>query len=92
MHRLGSGTTHDMTSVLSGIFWPSPRSPQYIGAEKIGLWRGKLSSGASVFWDEMLATDLGDRVTDLAIPAYFWVQNACQRERCDMHANVVGLA
>jgi hypothetical protein len=26
MHRLGVGTTHDMKSVLSGIFWPSLRS------------------------------------------------------------------
>jgi len=29
MHRLGVGTTHDMRSHLSGVFWPSLRSPQY---------------------------------------------------------------
>jgi len=72
MHRLGVGTTHDMKSVLSGIFWPSLRSPQYTLSEKIKMWRGKLSSGVSVLWDEMLATDLAERVTELALPAYFF--------------------
>jgi pimeloyl-ACP methyl ester carboxylesterase len=61
-----------MKSVLSGIFWPSLRSPQYTAAEKIRLWRGKLSSGVSALWDEMLATDLAEQVTDLALPAYFF--------------------
>jgi pimeloyl-ACP methyl ester carboxylesterase len=72
MHRLGVGTTHEMKSVLSGIFWPSLRSPQYTPGEKIKLWRGKLSSGVSVLWDEMLATDLAGRVTELALPVYFF--------------------
>jgi pimeloyl-ACP methyl ester carboxylesterase len=72
MHRLGVGTTHDMKSVLSGIFWPSLRSPQYTPGEKIKMWRGKLSSGVSVLWDEMLATDLAEQVTELALPAYFF--------------------
>ena len=72
MHRLGVGTTHDMKSVLSGVVWPSLRSPQYTLAEKAKMWRGKLSSGASVLWDEMLATDLAERVTELTLPVYFF--------------------
>jgi pimeloyl-ACP methyl ester carboxylesterase len=72
MHRLGVATTHDMKSVVSGIFWPSLMSPQYTLGEKIKLWRGKLSSGVSVLWDEMLATDLAGQVTELALPAYFF--------------------
>jgi pimeloyl-ACP methyl ester carboxylesterase len=72
MHRLGVGTTHDMKSVLSGVVWPSLRSPQYTLAEKIKMWRGKLSSGASVLWDEMLVTDLAERVPELALPVYFF--------------------
>ena len=72
MHRLGAGTTHDMKSVLSGIFWPSLTSSQYTPGEKIKLWRGKLSSGVSALWDEMLATDLARQVTELALPAYFF--------------------
>ena len=72
MHRLGVGTTHDMRSPLSGVIWPSLRSPQYTLGEKIRMWRGKLSSGVSVLWDEILATDLAERVAELALPAYFF--------------------
>jgi pimeloyl-ACP methyl ester carboxylesterase len=72
MHRLGVGTTHDMESVLSGVVWPSLRTPQYTLAEKARMWRGKLSFGASVFWNEMLAADLAERVPELALPAYFF--------------------
>jgi len=72
MHSLGAGTTHDMNSVLRGIFWPSLRSPHYTLSEKIRLWRSKLASGVSVLWDEMLAIDLADRIAELALPAYFF--------------------
>jgi pimeloyl-ACP methyl ester carboxylesterase len=72
MHSLGVGTTHDMRSVATGVFWPSLRSRHYTPGEKIKLWRGKLSCGVSALWDEMLATDLADVVTELAIPVYFF--------------------
>jgi len=72
MHPLGVGTTHDMRSHISGVIWPSLRSPQYTPGEKIKMWRGKLSSGVSVLWDEILATNLAGRVTELALPAYFF--------------------
>ena len=71
MHRLGIGTTREMTSVLSGLVWPSITSPAYTPAEKIRLWRGKLVTGVSALWDDMLATDLGQKVPELALPAYF---------------------
>jgi pimeloyl-ACP methyl ester carboxylesterase len=72
MHRLRVGTTHDMKSVLSGVIWPSLRSPQYTLCEKTRMWRGKLTCGVSALWDEMLATDLAETVTELALPAYFF--------------------
>ncbi|MGO8960006.1 MAG: alpha/beta fold hydrolase [Streptosporangiaceae bacterium] len=72
MHTLGIGTTHDMTSVLRGIVWPSLKSPDYTPSEKIRMWRGKLASGVSALWDQILATDLAERVTELALPAYFF--------------------
>ena len=72
MHRYGVGTTRDMNSVLTGIVWPSLRSPQYTLREKIRLWRGKLSSGVSVLWEQMLATDLTREVTELALPLYLF--------------------
>ena len=72
MHSLGVGTAHDMTSVLRGIIWPSLTSPHYTPGEKARLWRGKRSSGVSALWDEMLDIDLAERVTELALPAYFF--------------------
>ncbi len=71
MHRLGVGTTHDMKSVVTGVFLPSLASPQYSVAEKVGLWRGKIASGVSALWDDMLSTDLAERVPSLDVPTYF---------------------
>jgi pimeloyl-ACP methyl ester carboxylesterase len=71
MHTLGVGTTRDMSSVFRGVIWPSLLSPHYTLAEKAGLWRGKRASGVSALWDEMLATDLTERVPELDLPAYF---------------------
>ncbi len=72
MHRLGVGTTRDMTSVRNGLFWPSLTSSAYTPAEKVRLWRGKLATGVSALWDEMMATDLAERVPELSLPAYFF--------------------
>ena len=72
MHQLGVGTTREMSSVVRGLFWPSLSSPHYTPGEKIKLWRGKRSSGVSALWDEMLTLDLAERVTELALPAYFF--------------------
>ena len=71
MHRLGVGTTHDMRSVVTGVFLPSLASTQYSVAEKVGLWRGKFACGVSPLWDDMLATDLARQVPSLDVPAYF---------------------
>ncbi|MBK8469367.1 MAG: alpha/beta hydrolase [Actinomycetales bacterium] len=71
MHRLGVGTTHDMRSVVTGVFLPSLASPQYSVPEKIRLWRGKVAGGVSPFWDDMLSTDLAERVPSLEVPSYF---------------------
>jgi pimeloyl-ACP methyl ester carboxylesterase len=71
MHSLGIGTTHDMDSVVSGIFFPSLQSRDYTLTEKINLWRGKASSGVASLWGEMLAIDLSERLTELALPVYF---------------------
>jgi pimeloyl-ACP methyl ester carboxylesterase len=71
MHSLGIGTTHDMKSVVTGIFLESFQSRDYTLKEKIDLWRGKSSSGISSLWDEMTSTDLSQEVTELDIPIYF---------------------
>jgi pimeloyl-ACP methyl ester carboxylesterase len=70
MHSLGIGTTHDMKSVISGIFLPSLTFREYTVMEKVNLWRGKSQSGVSSIWDEITATDLTTQVTELEIPVY----------------------
>ena len=70
MHTLGVGTTRDMKSVVTGIFLPSWQFPEYTLAEKINLWRGKIFSHG-ILWNEMIATDLTQQVTELEIPVYF---------------------
>jgi len=71
MHSLGIGTTHDIRSVLTGIFLASLRFPEYTVGEKLNLWRAKASSGVSSLWDTMITTDLSREVPELAIPVYF---------------------
>ncbi len=69
MHSLGVGTTHDMRSVEMGVFVPSWLSRQYTLPEKVALWRGKFWS-KGILWNEVLATDLTEKVTRLDIPVY----------------------
>jgi len=70
MHSLGIGTTHDMKSVISGIFLPSLTFREYTLMEKFNLWRGKSQSGVSSIWDEIITTDLTTQVTELEVPVY----------------------
>ncbi len=72
MHRLGIGTTHDMNSVLTGIFIPSLQSRDYTLREKFNTWSAKANSGVALLWDDMLATDLSKEVTEFDIPIYFF--------------------
>jgi pimeloyl-ACP methyl ester carboxylesterase len=71
MHSLGIGTTHDMHSVISGIFLPSLSCKEYTLIEKFNMWRGKSLSGISILWANMLTTDLSRQVPELKLPVYF---------------------
>jgi pimeloyl-ACP methyl ester carboxylesterase len=71
MHSLGIGTTHDMTSVLSGLLIPSFQFREYTLDEKINLWRGKAQTGVSSMWKEMVVTDLNQQVRTFDLPVYF---------------------
>jgi len=70
MHELGVGTTHDMTSIVTGLLLRSLLDREYTLGEKINLWRGKIVSGRRL-WNPQLSTDLARKVTRLEIPAYF---------------------
>ncbi len=70
MHKLGIGTTHRMKSVVKDVFLTSFQSREYTLAEKINLWRGKNSEQYQRMWDQMMATDLTEKVQKLDIPLY----------------------
>jgi pimeloyl-ACP methyl ester carboxylesterase len=72
MHSLGIGTTHDMNSVVTGLFLPSLQSRDYTLMEKVHTWTAKAKSGVALLWDDMLTTDLSQQVTELSIPVYFF--------------------
>jgi pimeloyl-ACP methyl ester carboxylesterase len=69
MHGIGIGTTREMKSVVTGVFLPVWRSRDYTLCERAAIWRGKAWS-RSILWDEFLATDLTQRVTELEVPVY----------------------
>jgi pimeloyl-ACP methyl ester carboxylesterase len=71
MHSLGIGTMHEMNSVVTGIFIPFLQSPEYTVNEKFHTWTAKAKSGVAILWDDMLATDLREKVTKLEIPVHF---------------------
>ena len=70
MHRLGVGTMHNMRSVLNGLFIPSLFFREYSFADKVNLWRAKARSGLSVISDEILTTNLAQKITRLDVPFY----------------------
>ena len=72
MHRLGVGTTHDMRSVITGIFLPSWRSPEYTLKEKLDLWRGRAFSRRFGLWEQIIGVDLTRVVPTLELPVYFF--------------------
>jgi pimeloyl-ACP methyl ester carboxylesterase len=72
MHSLGIGTTHDMKSVITGLFLPSLIFREYTLGEKVNLWRAKFSSGVSILWDTVIATDLSKDLPELDLPIYFF--------------------
>ena len=71
MHSLGIGTIHEMNSVVTGLFIPSLQSPEYTLTEKFHTWTSKAKSGVALLWDDMLVTDLNEKVTKLDVPVYF---------------------
>ncbi len=71
MHKLGIGTTHDMKSVITGIFVASWRFRGYTLREKVNLWRGRTFSRSFGLWEQMIRTDLRRTAPALQIPVYF---------------------
>jgi pimeloyl-ACP methyl ester carboxylesterase len=60
-----------MDSVVTGLFLPSLASRDYTLMEKVNTWRGKSQSGISIVWDDMLNTDLSQKLPAVGVPVYF---------------------
>lgn len=71
MHQLGIGTTHDMKSVITGIFLASWRFRGYTVSEKVKLWRGRAFSRSFGLWEQFIRIDLRQTIPALQIPVYF---------------------
>ncbi len=72
MHKLGIGTTHNMRSVISGIFLPVMRNKEYTLNEKINVWRGKyFTTKTADLWSEIVETDLAGKIQKINTPVYF---------------------
>jgi pimeloyl-ACP methyl ester carboxylesterase len=73
MHRLGVGTTHDMSSVITGIVLPSLTFPEYTLRDRVDLWRGRAFSRSFGFWEYVvMRTNLPRDVPRLAVPVHFF--------------------
>jgi pimeloyl-ACP methyl ester carboxylesterase len=70
MHRAGIGTTHEMKSVMTGIFLSSLKNREYTLTEKVNLWRGKMLLNKNT--QLKMEIDLRETVTKLDVPIYFF--------------------
>ena len=72
MHELGIGTMRNMTSIMTGVFYPVWMCRAYTLREKFSIWRSKFSFvNKSGLRAEVLALDMPEDVPALEIPAYF---------------------
>jgi len=72
MHELGIGTMRNMTSIMTGVFYPVWLCRAYTVKEKFNIWRSKFSFvNKSGLRAEVLALDLFEEVPALGVPAYF---------------------
>lgn len=72
MHELGVGTTRDMKSVITGIFFPMLRCTVYSPKERINIWRGKAFAQASQVAQESRNFNAFEEIKQIEIPIYFF--------------------
>ena len=72
MHNLGVGTTHEMRSVITGIFLPSLRCTVYTPMERIKIWRGKVFLAKTPAGQGIWDFDAFRDVPKISVPIYFF--------------------
>lgn len=70
MHALGVGTTRNMKSVITGIFFPSFRMTDYSLKERINIWRGK--SFVNQTMQDIFKFNAFETVKSVNVPVYFF--------------------
>lgn len=72
MHELGIGTMRNMTSIMTGVFYPVWMCRAYTVSEKAGIWRSKFSFvNKSGLRAEVISLDIPGQFPALEVPAYF---------------------
>lgn len=72
MHELGVGTTRNMDSVITGIFFPSLKCTSYTWGERVNLWRGKALSNRFEVVNDSTGFNAWEDVTSTQVPIYFF--------------------
>lgn len=72
MQELGVGTTRDMDSVITGIFFPGLRCKAYTWQERINIWRGKGSSTQFPVAKDSTHFNAFSEVPSLRVPIFFF--------------------
>ncbi len=72
MHELGVGTTRDMDSVITGIFWPSFKCTVYSPKERINIWRGKAFAQNTQVAQDARNFNAFEEIKSVDIPIYFF--------------------
>lgn len=70
MHKLGVGTTRDMKSVVTGIFFPSLRMKDFTVTERINVWKGKSFAADTAVVEESFNFVAAKEVSKLNVPFY----------------------
>lgn len=71
MHELGVGTTRNMNSVITGIFFPSLKCKSYTWGERINLWKGKIQSNNFPVSNDSTNFNAWKEVEAVDVPIYF---------------------
>ena len=72
MHDLGVGTTRDMDSVITGLFFPSLKCQAYTWRERINIWKGKALSSQFPVVEDSIQFNAFEEVPSLQLPVYFF--------------------
>jgi pimeloyl-ACP methyl ester carboxylesterase len=72
MHELGIGTMHNMSSIMTGVFFPVWACRAYTLREKFNIWYSKFSFvNKSQLRKEIINSDIPGEVPELQLPVYF---------------------